>query len=214
MNTERQMNKKLSQVRYDHVERYAWASSMMDLGGHINDVACGTGYGCYLMSKKNFLVRGYDRSDEALAVARKYFSNHKTTYLKADINSLLRTMPEAGFLDVADYFTCFETLEHVKHPDLLLRDAARNTNAFGFFSVPNEEVYPFNPDKTPEHVRHYTPEQFATLLRANGWEIVSLHGQQGRESPVYPVKGFDSIKDLRYFQPRTLIAMARPRVDE
>lgn len=99
-------------VLRDHINRYAFALPYV-AGRSVCDVGCGTGYGAWLMSMVAREVTGVDVSPEAIAFARWEFGK-KARYEVRDVT--------AANLGGADVYTCFEVLEHVDDPQLILRN--------------------------------------------------------------------------------------------
>ena len=69
---------------------------------------------------------------------------------------------------------CSEVLEHVDHPDLLLRNASEYL-AEGcrlVITVPGGPMSAF--DRHIGHRRHYTPESLRDLLEASGYEVETV----------------------------------------
>jgi len=105
-----------------HVRRYALAKMFAE--GKVLDVACGCGYGTFLLQKSEFVKKiiGIDKSEEAIMWARKNFGTDKTTYNITDIKDY-----DTGVAEI-DTVVCLEAIEHLEDPkilfDLVLRSKA------------------------------------------------------------------------------------------
>lgn len=194
---ERQVAPTRAGIRRDHVARYEMvANRFLESGGNTAiDIACGVGYGAYLLAYKAFLrVCAVDRDEETLQYAKRHYWHERVQYVAADagVDPLL----PLGQFDVA---VCFETIEHIKDPLPLLKNLHQVAPLL-YASVPNEDVYPWN--GYAFHFRHYTKGQFAALLTAAGWQVDEWWGQEGPESD--PARGVNG---------RTLIAVCTRRVE-
>lgn len=179
-------------IRADHRARYEWAASRL-AGKRVVDAGCGVGYGSAILGRAGCVVRAYDRSDEAIAYAKEHYNhNPNIDYAVGDLYHV--KFPVDG-----DAVVCFEALEHLAHPEKALQHFRAMAPTL-LFSVPNEEVMPFE-GRFKFHRRHYTKSQAEELMTRNGWRVVEWLGQKDRESPVEPnVEG------------RTLVGVAE-RVD-
>lgn len=188
---ERQVAPTLAGIRRDHLARYEWAARFLPPGSRIIDLACGVGYGASVLAEAGHTVLALDRDAEAIAYARQHWRRPGIIF-----DCFAAEDPELT-LDRwnADAAVCFETLEHLEHPEELLTKLAGAVSVL-LASVPNETVFPFRNYRF--HHRHYTRAEFEELLRRTGWEVDAWYGQAGPESEVeHAVEG------------RTLIAQAR-----
>lgn len=175
MDATRQMVTRIEDVRADHRERYAFAAKLVE--GTVLDAACGCGYGSRMLMDAGHRVIGVDVEPDAIDHALKHFAGPE--YMVGDVQDM--TLPEC------DAVVSFETIEHLKHPEWFLR-AARGVAKQLIVSTPNEDRYRFDPikfavDKYP-HLRHYTPDEFDTLLESCGWEVVDRCCQVSKISGV------------------------------
>lgn len=175
---ERQVGAALGDIATDHVARYQWAASKIR-GDRILDLGSGCGYGSAILADAGArMVSGYDLSAESVAYALAHHARPLVTQEVADLDG--KTIGAE-----ADSAVAFEIIEHLANPKPLL--AGLRVNRL-FASVPNEVVFPYDPEIAPFHQRHYTKEQFNDLLRDCGWLVAEWRGQDGPESPVGPLE--------------------------
>jgi hypothetical protein len=186
-NGERQVATDISGIRRDHIARYEFARTLIKKPSRVLDVACGVGYGSWLLAQDGHTVIGADISPEAIDFAKKHWSCKGTNFVVADLT--------VDAFKGAEVAVCFETIEHLENPAPFLR-GLRNAADLLIASVPNETVFPYENYKF--HYQHYTRSQFTDLLLRSGWQPVAYYGQEGPESEVEPeIEG------------RTLIVVAR-----
>lgn len=189
---ERQVSPTLDGIRRDHVARYEWAAKKIKPGSKVIDFACGIGYGSKILADAGNEVRGFDIEPEAIEYGNKHYRSQ---------NVMLTVMDGENPQDIApaDVAVSFETIEHLKNPEPLLKSIKAKILVA---SVPNEAVMPFSPAPgitTMYHHRHYHQIEFHHLLAMCGWQVEEWYGQQGPESEVTP--GCEGC--------RTIIAVAR-----
>ena len=121
----------------EHLLRYVFAMEGI-AGKNVLDIACGTGYGMYLLSFLAKSVSGYDYSKEAIDEALKF-------PYRCDACLEIRNLEEDKPLSnhkhqTFDVITCFETIEHVSNPDILLKNIreAMSPGSVLYISTPND----------------------------------------------------------------------------
>jgi len=185
---ERQVAPVVSGIRRDHVARYEWAAKVIDKlvhdGRKVIDIACGIGYGSNVLARSRFNVTAIDIDAEALEYGRKHYAHDRITFLQGDASN-----PEGGLesdnrISTQRWHaaTVFETVEHIEDPRPLLKWLRGRVKVL-LASVPNEEVFPHQ-GRVKFHFRHYTPGEFAALLKECGWMVNAWYGQAGPESEV------------------------------
>jgi hypothetical protein len=105
-----------------HVKRYLWAAFLTAPRERVNDIACGTGYGCLLLPHAGY--HGYDKP----GVPRGDLFGGPFT--GCDIGD------PAWMPRECDVTCCFETLEHVRDPAALAKVITATTRRAVFVSVP------------------------------------------------------------------------------
>lgn len=172
---ERQAAPNLNGIRSDHIARYKLATRFIPNKAVILDMACGAGYGSYLLATKTKCRRilAVDLSKDAIEYARRYYNSLKIEHRQEDC--LMTSLDPEGF-DVA---VCFETLEHIKEGRKLLIRFFKTIKPGGrlILSSPNQLRMPFNPKRFPFHVRHYTAKELANLIKSVGFSVEKIYSQ-------------------------------------
>ena len=155
-----------------HLVVYRWIGERCR-GKRIVDMACGEGYGAAVLAAGAAEVVGVDANPEAFEHARLRYHAPNLRFERALVEQ---------FDDGAPYdaIVFLQTVEHVEDPSGLL---AR----FRSLLAPGGVVYVTTPNRltlappgaersdNPWHVREYTPEEFAALIRPE-FESVELRG--------------------------------------
>lgn len=192
---ERQVAPTRDGIRRDHVARYEWAAARIGSPARIVDLACGIGYGSEILAEAGHRVTGIDQSAEAIGYGEHFYGHPSVRRIAARAEEVELES------DGADVAVCFETIEHVAEPAVLLRELHRACRTL-YASVPNETVIPFGSGFAHHH-RHYTRDEFASLLDDCGWSVREWWGQDGPESEVE-----------RDADGRTLIAVCDRKTEE
>jgi 2-polyprenyl-3-methyl-5-hydroxy-6-metoxy-1,4-benzoquinol methylase len=148
--------------------------------GRLLDFGCGGGTFLDRMRRLGWQVTGVDTSVAAVQRVRKELGLH----------ALAGSLPHAALADDAfDLITMWQSLEHVHHPLLVLREAHRLLVPGGklVVSVPNIDSLPFRWFEAawygldlPRHLTHFTPATLRQMLERAGFRIDSA--QQIRHS--------------------------------
>jgi 2-polyprenyl-3-methyl-5-hydroxy-6-metoxy-1,4-benzoquinol methylase len=181
---------KLSEIRPDHRRRYLYAANVLPPGSRVLDLACGCGYGSWILQIGGLNVKAIDVSEEAIEYAKEHYQGPQYFCGKAE--------DAKGEVDA---LVTFETLEHLPDPSILLRNVKAKVL---IASVPNEERYPFKKEnfegETYPHLRHYTPKEFEGLLNDSGYQVKAMLCQKDKLGYVYP--GTDGLFLIAICQPR------------
>lgn len=124
--------------RYAFATRYCWQKEVVDL-------ACGSGYGAYLLSMVAKSVKGTDLSEEAVTYALDHFRAYNLEY---GLDDITKGIP------YGEVYTAFECLEHLENPQATL---ALMGDATVIYSIPVD-------DGSKYHVRPYTVEEIINLF--------------------------------------------------
>ncbi len=171
-------------MNYEHLHRYAYAAEFVQ-NRRVLDLACGEGYGSYLLARTAAKVVGIDIDRQAIKHARN-------KYLKSNLDfkvGSITDIPIEGN-DVFDAIVCFEALEHVEEHENLLKEVKRLLTPAGLFivSTPNKRTYS---DETqlsnPFHLHELYFDEFKELLGSH-FKWVNVLGQRIYcNSNIWPV---------------------------
>ena len=147
-----------------HLYRYAWAAQRIK-GTVIANAACGTNYGAVILraGHPERSVKGYDRSDEALAIAASYAVPGKiATEFSPDI--------QADNFNGYDTLVCLETIEHLRDPASFLKCLAPNELVLSCPIIPTKHANEF-------HLHDFTEDDVYGMVRAAGYRVVEAAKQ-------------------------------------
>ena len=156
----------------DHKQRYDFAINFLNKDMDVADIACGVGYGSFLMSQYCKSVKGFDISDEAITHAKKNFKMDNIEFYNCLYNEIVNYR--------FDFVCSFETIEHMDEEagDLFLLKILKSLKPKGRLLIST----PINKSKiktnlTPYHIREYDDIEFKQKLIKNGFTIISMFGQ-------------------------------------
>jgi glycosyltransferase involved in cell wall biosynthesis/ubiquinone/menaquinone biosynthesis C-methylase UbiE len=163
-----------ARLHYEHLHRYAFAA---DLGKNksILDLACGEGYGAFLMSQQARHVVAVDIDEQTINHAKSRYSRENLDFIKGSIVDV----PIKG-QKLFDIITCFEGLEHISHHDSLLSEVKRLLASDGLFivSTPNRKVLTDELGyQNAFHLKELYLEEFKSLL-GNYFKHTIFFGQK------------------------------------
>lgn len=190
----RQLCASLDEVRDDHKARYRAAGAYFRKHGRrrVVDVGCGCGYGAFILASEFRLdVVAIDLDPQALTFAERHYGHVKITHL------LLNAMHVAE-LGAFDAICALEVIEHMEAPPL---EDFRKVAPVLFGSVPNQTVVPFDRERHPYHVRHYTRAEIEAAVVGAGWNLRFVGGQKGK-------RGLDAQVMLHSFGASTILFAA------
>jgi len=178
LDTSRLWVKQASQARADHLKRYQLASKYAS--GRVLDAACGCGYGSKLLLETAQLVVGVDYSAQAIHWADEHFQG---PYF---IQGRIEDEPWTGRFETV---VSFETIEHIQDAKLAVQALRKACIGTLIASVPNEEAYPFNPQKFAQDdsppYRHYRPHEFDELLKECGFKVTERFCQKDKKGDIH-----------------------------
>lgn len=184
---ERQFAATLTDIRGDHVNRYAFGLKHLETAGFGLDVFCGNGYGSYMAAQEGHHMLAMDASAEALAVANENYAAD-TVYFARKLWPF--DLPAETF----DFCFCLESIEHVQNGGAFLNAIYKALKPGGILilSTPNQDLMPFVPEQHKFHIRHYTEKESFDLLKQRKMEVITWGGQD-----VYDIhkNGTHTLKD-------------------
>ena len=165
-----------TQVYREHLARYDFAKSYA-ARRKVLDVACGSGFGSYVLAEIAEEVVGLDLDPEAINFAKEHYRKDNLHY---ETGSAL----DLPFCDSEfDVVVSFETIEHFEQQEKFLEEVKRVLKPAGIFlvSTPDRETIPYffvNPKeyRNPFHVRELSKTELSNLL-AKHFQVLEWHGQ-------------------------------------
>ena len=148
----------------EHLARYAMLRPIC-AGKRVLDVACGEGYGSYLLAQWGAAsVTGVDISTEAIANARAIFPAANVTYLEGDVCRLGEVVPANSRFDL---ICSFETIEHLADPNAFLASLAAVKTADGVIAIsaPNDQILAEGVNN-PYHLQRFDLKSLKALTEA------------------------------------------------
>jgi SAM-dependent methyltransferase len=154
-----------------HLKRYEFAGPYCR-DCVVLDAGCGVGYGTFFLAETAKRVVGVDRSEEAIAYARRRYARENVRFEVGDLLAL--DEPEDAF-DVA---CCFETIEHLPDQEAFLGQIRRVLRPGGVFLVSTPRVDATTTDSAnPFHERELSSAELERLLRTR-FDEVELYSQR------------------------------------
>lgn len=168
------------QISYEHWHRYLYASQFVS-NKLVLDIACGEGYGSYLLAKTAEKVVGIDIDKETIMYASRKYAKHNLKFKIGSVDNIPINKEE-----IFDVIVSFETIEHVSEDkqEKFLKEVKRLLKKDGLFivSTPNKLFYSDIPNyKNPFHIKEFYIEEFKQFL-TKFFKHVKIFGQK-----VYPI---------------------------
>jgi SAM-dependent methyltransferase len=152
------------------VDRYRFSCAYV-AGKSVLDVACGNGYGSFMLRRLGAArsVIGVDRSPEAISLGESFIVPGEVDLLVGDATALPLDA------DSVDVVISFETIEHLSDPSGFLSEVTRvlRSDGIGIFSTPLNETPQRTRPANPFHVREYSEVEFMTLLSTAFFRVES-----------------------------------------
>lgn len=132
---------RLKVILKDHLERYEFAKKYCQ-GKDVLDAACGSGYGSDMMAEIAKYVVGVDMDKDTINYAEANYRRNNVSFYNADLekdNFPEEWKGEGG----VELIVSFETIEHLKDPNLFLSNVSESCNQF-IFSIPLNNASSFH----------------------------------------------------------------------
>jgi ubiquinone/menaquinone biosynthesis C-methylase UbiE len=164
------------ETSYEHWHRYLY-STLFCKDKVVLDVACGEGYGSYLLSKYSKKVVGIDIDYDVINFASREYINNNLEFIVGNVNNL----PIKGKC-IFDLIVSFETIEHIneKNQIKLLTEVKRLLKPGGvlIISTPNKSLYTdVLKNKNKFHVKEFYLNEFSDFLKKY-FKNVKIKGQK------------------------------------
>lgn len=165
-----------------HIQRYVFARKFVEKKV-VLDIACGEGYGSFLLAENAKRVEGVDNSNVAINEAVLKYKKENLSFSEGDATWL-------GFDDaVFDVVISFETIEHLSVNDQrkFLVELRRVLKPGGLLviSTPDKNIYGWG--YNPFHLHELSKKEFSSLLK-KFFETNSLYAQDRRERSTFPIR--------------------------
>jgi 2-polyprenyl-3-methyl-5-hydroxy-6-metoxy-1,4-benzoquinol methylase len=158
----------------EHVARYRFALEHAE-GKKVLDVACGVGYGSYILAAKARNVVGLDISKDAIDFAKLNYSAPNMEFTVSDVLSI--PFDDKSF----DLIVAFEIFEHLADTQKFLNELKRVYKDGGMIilSTPNRD-YPKSTVENPFHLKEYDLDEFTNEIRNVFPGEIEIFGQFSR----------------------------------
>lgn len=141
-----------------HLNRYLSAKQFA-LGRDVLDIACGEGYGSFLLGQWGAKsVLGVDISEESISKAEEKFGSKSVRFIESPAESVLELVGGKKF----DLIVSFETIEHVTNPIKFLENikSLLSQNGILLLSCPNDYWYYEDGGSNPFHLHRWNAWEF------------------------------------------------------
>lgn len=134
-----------------HLARYHWAAQVLASLSprRVLDVACGAGYGSFMIAEKisGVLVKGVDYDERAIEYARKEYARSGVSFERGNLVTWRSEEGPGEPLGRFDVILSFDTIEHLLHREIALLRIAENLEDGGFLlmSTPLDVENKLNP---------------------------------------------------------------------
>lgn len=175
----------LNVITLEHLHRYAIAREFIK-NKRVLDIACGEGYGSFLLSEMSATVTGIDINSKTIENAKLKYRKNNLTYLVGNAENI--PAQHAEF----DVVVSFETLEHIYKHDKMLSELKRVLKPGGLLiiSTPDKLIYNDNANhKNPFHLKELYREEFEQLIQGYFKNSLFLYQKSGLLSIVIPQAG-------------------------
>lgn len=196
-------------IRLEHYHRYAMVLEVIR-GKAVLDVACGEGYGSFLMADVALSVVGVDLCEEAVRHAASCYIKPNLTFQRGSATDL--KFSDASF----DVVVSFETIEHLAEQQEMLAEIRRVLRPAGvaIISSPNRPVYSEESGEHNEfHVRELDFREFDALLRSQFSSVEYFGQRMSIGSVIQPLRHTPSTICVWSDDGRQLKNKAAPMVD-
>jgi 2-polyprenyl-3-methyl-5-hydroxy-6-metoxy-1,4-benzoquinol methylase/glycosyltransferase involved in cell wall biosynthesis len=182
-------------IGYEHLHRYAYATPFVQ-NKRVLDLACGEGYGSYLLAKTARSVVGIDIDENSIKHARNKYIKQSLEFKVGSVTEV----PIAGE-HLFEVIVCFEALEHIEDHQKLLSEMKRLLTPDGIFivSTPNKTVYTDEPQyNNPFHVHELYFDEFRELFEKHFKNVRFLGQRIYCNSNIWPVFAGEDTKAVEY----------------
>ncbi|MDO4769518.1 MAG: class I SAM-dependent methyltransferase, partial [Brachymonas sp.] len=180
------------EIRIEHYHRYAVVLDIVK-GKAVLDVACGEGYGSFLMADVARTVVGVDISEDAVQHASSIYHKPNLEFFQGSATNL--AFANASF----DVVVSFETIEHLLEQEEMLSEIRRVLRPDGILviSSPNRPVYSEESGRHNEfHLKELDFQEFDTLLHVHFSKVRYLGQRLQMSSVIQPLSGTSDVSSV------------------
>jgi 2-polyprenyl-3-methyl-5-hydroxy-6-metoxy-1,4-benzoquinol methylase len=148
-----------SMIYAEHMARYS-ATKQFVKGKTILDIACGTGYGSFLMADAAKKIFAVDIDQRTIDYAKKNFFSKNIEYSVGSATEI--PMPD----NMAEVVVSFETIEHINDYKKFLSEVKRVLKPGGLLviSTPNDAEFS---EENHFHLHEFVLDELTILLKEN-----------------------------------------------
>lgn len=175
-------------ITFEHYHRYSFIKDLVN-GKKVLDLACGEGYGSFLLAGWATEVVGVDVNAEVIERAKEKYINNNLKFKNINCLNLSDEFPEESF----NVVTFFEALEHIncEEQKIVIKQIKRILKKDGILiiSSPNKNLVKEigNPDNE-FHLCELTLEEFQDLLNRFFKKMFFLAQRFESASFIWPIK--------------------------
>lgn len=176
MAEERQAYNEISPWWGEHIHRYREAINRLPKNARVLDLACGNGYGTFLISDyTSEMVIGGDLDKTAIRNCKKLFQKSNLVYKQIDATNI--PYEDQSF----DCVISFETIEHTKEYKKVLTEFNRILKPGGklFLSTPNIKINsPEGIIRNKYHTQEFNYSQLKEIIGCLNFKNIAFYGQR------------------------------------
>ena len=150
-----------SKYEMEHIERYRFALQFVN-NKNVLDIACGSGYGSFLIAEQGnaLKVTGVDLDADAVRYGNFRYAHHLVNRFVDDATKYSSATP-------FDVTISYETVEHLSDYRLFLKNIDQNLAEDGTFiiSTPISKNTTIKPNHNPYHEIEWSYSDFTKLLQ-------------------------------------------------
>ena len=181
MADERQMREQLQHIEPMHLQRYLWAAEHIRVYDRVLDIACGCGYGSFILALKAEMVHGVDRAQEAVEFAEKHYCVAGVRHRVVFRRGLATDDLGAGTYDAV---VSLETIEHLTREDgmTFLANVHKALRENGLLLLSGPEIgAKIDRDVVTAnefHLFEHTRDELTGALKDAGFRVEARRGQR------------------------------------
>jgi 2-polyprenyl-3-methyl-5-hydroxy-6-metoxy-1,4-benzoquinol methylase len=195
-----------------HIGRYQWACDVLPRFNPktVLDIACGAGYGSFMLSRAlpKAKITGGDYDERAVKYCALHYQGTTLRYTKADIVNWTDGEKPLGQFDA---IVSFDTIEHLLHREIALLRMAENLSPDGviLFSTPCAKgTNVLNPGWEHHKLEYSYRDLYKTLARYFGEVVYPQHP----DFPHAPVWDEINAGEMRYLMRMNPLMLRKPLV--